>query len=65
MRPASLHLVAAARAYADAKVPTSELMHNLAAAVAQELADSLGGRVDVLLPVGMMITRWPKAARSA
>jgi hypothetical protein len=65
MRPSSRHLVDAVRAYANAKAPTPDLAHAVAAAVAQDFADSFGGRVDIALPIGLLITRWPAKARSA
>jgi hypothetical protein len=58
-------VVTAAEAYSKARVPTPELIRNLLDAVAQDLADTLGGPVVVHLPGNIQIARKPAAARAA
>jgi len=45
-----------------AKVPTSVLLHALADAVAQYLANATGGRVDIAMHGLIVISRVPKGA---
>ena len=58
-------VVTAAEAYSKAIRPTSELIQGLVDAVAQDLADVLGGPVAVTLPGNIRIVRNPAAAKAA
>lgn len=60
MRPSARELKDATSAYVLAKNATSTLIHRLASAVAQDLANQMGGKVRVNLPGGVHIERAPQ-----
>jgi hypothetical protein len=58
-------VVTAAEAYSKAIRPTPTLIQGLIDAVAQDLADALGGPVAVTLPGNIRIVRNPAAVKAA
>ena len=53
----------ASESYLTAIKPTAQQTATFCAATAQMLADALGGRVAILLPVGIHIVRMPSARK--
>lgn len=64
MRPSAKVVTEAARAYAAAVKVTNPLIHQLADAVAQDMANEMGGAVRIILPGGVVIERAPQGVQT-
>jgi hypothetical protein len=63
MRPSTRALKEAVGAYSAANKVTTPLVHRLAVAVVQDMANEMGGPVRITLPGNVVIERSPQEAK--